>query len=92
MNLSHRIIDSFPRMVKLRIITFIPVLFALCGRKPRPTKLVVILLFVENFPEIETIQDLSLWLRTLSNPADINRFQSLTGIKILTICLTRNTM
>ena len=35
--------------------------------------MIFILIFVENWIQYDTIHDLSVWLRTGSNPADINR-------------------
>ena len=46
------------------------------GRRPGLTKLVLILLFVENCLYF------LVWMRTGSNPANINRLQSHTGKKI----------
>ena len=48
--------------------------------------MIVILIFVENFPYYDAIHDFSVWLRIGSNPVDINRFRSQTGkyYKILT--------
>ena len=40
-----------------------------------------ILTFEEYCFKCDTIHDFSLWLRTSSNPADINQFQSHTGKK-----------
>ena len=38
-----------------------------------------VLLFVENCPQYDIIQDFTVWLRTGTNPVDINRFQCPTG-------------
>ena len=36
-------------------------------------------IFVENYLYLDTIHDLSVWMRTGSNPAESNRFRSHTG-------------
>ena len=46
--LFHRIIDSFPRILKSKIIRLKPVWLGPSCRKPELTKMVLILLFVEN--------------------------------------------
>ena len=42
--------------------------------------MIFILIFVENY--LGTTNDFSVWLRTGSNPADINRFRSRSGNNI----------
>ena len=37
--------------------------------------MIFILIFVENCLEFDAIHDISVWLRTDSNPADSNRFK-----------------
>ena len=44
---------------------------------------IFILIFTENCLQYDAIHDFSLWLRTGSNPADSNRFQSHTENFIL---------
>ena len=41
--------------------------------------MILILIFIENYWQFNAIHDLSVWLRTDSNPPDSNRFQSHTG-------------
>ena len=76
------IIDSFPRILKRKIIKLIPVLLDPRGQRPRLTGIDImtfILLFVENCLKYDTIHEFSVWLRTGFNPADINWFLSHTG-------------
>ena len=65
--LSHRIIDSFSHK----------------GPKGRANKpginfIIFISIFVENYLLYDVIQDFPAWLRTGSDPADINWFRSYT--------------
>ena len=46
--------------------------------------MIFILIFVENCLQYDAIHDFSVWLRTGSYPADINRFRIHTG-KYITI-------
>ena len=64
--ISHRIIDSFPRIIKWNIIRLKPVL-------------VFILIFVKNCLKYDNIHQYSVWLRTGSICTNINRFQIHTG-------------
>ena len=41
--------------------------------------MIIILIFVKNCLWYDAIHNFSIWLRTASNPADINQFQSHTG-------------
>ena len=61
--LSHHIIDSFPFVIIIRLT---PVLLAPRGRKPRLTKLVLILGFLLSVNRCY-IHNFSVWLRTCSN-------------------------
>ena len=78
--LSHRIIDSFPRIVKWDLCKF-------CGFwKPAGLGqqnwyffMNFILLYVKNCLKYDALHDFSVWISKGSNPADMNRFQSNTG-------------
>ena len=50
------------------------------GRRPR--LLILILILVEICLKNDAIHDFTVWLRTASNPGDINRFRSHTGYLI----------
>ena len=76
--LSFRITDSFPQILKLKIKRLKPALLARgVGLRLMLIKLFLVLIFVENCLKVEV--NFSIWLRTCSNPLDINRFQSHTG-------------
>ena len=47
--------------------------------------MICILIFVENCLEYYKIHDISVWLRTGFNPADINWFRSHTGKGFLVV-------
>ena len=85
--LSHRIIDSFPRISKCKIKTsfVIPSGPKSWANKSDINFMIFILISVENCLKYDAIHDFSVRLRTDSNPADINRFQSHTRI-FLIIC------
>ena len=86
--LLHRIIDSFSRIKNIRLK---PVLLVPRGRRPGLTKLVIIQDFYSNiYVKLSVIWCytwLSVWLRTGSNPADINQFWSHTGNVFLCTCI-----
>ena len=87
--LLHRIIDSFSRIKNIRLK---PVLLVPRGRKPGLTKLVIIYYFYSNIHVKLSVRRcytwLSVWLRFGSNPADINRLWSHTGIIIFTLSVS----
>ena len=67
--LSHRIIDKFLRILRLNPVLLTAINF------PRILKWKSI----KSIPVNKTVHDFSLWLRTGSDPADINRIPSHTG-------------
>ncbi len=92
MYLSHIIIDSFPRILKLNFFKIRTSFVSPERPKARANQtsinfMIFILIFVENCQKFNAIHDLSVWLRTGSNPPVSNRFLSHTG-KYITDYLT----
>ena len=83
--LSHRIIDSFPQILKWKIIRL---KLAYRFRRQELTKMISILLFLFWYSwkivcNTMLYMIFLVWLRTGSNPAGINRFRSHTGKTLL---------
>ena len=79
--LSQSIIDSFPRILKWKIIRLKLILLAPRDQRPRLTKLkginsMFFILIRGNLAVYDALLDFSVWLRTGINPADNNRFGS----------------
>ena len=74
--LSHSILDSFPQIVKSKVIGIISVVFSLIDRSPVTTKLgLTCILFI-----YEAKQNFPLSLRTSFDPETMFQIQSYTGV------------